>query len=228
MKILKWFAIVLVSIVVIIFAAINISSKSLPEGTKGPAAEVLTDKMLNAINADAYEQLNYLEWTFRDGHHFSWNKKDNEVIVKWEDFEVQLNPDELTGEAKKNGVALVGDTKQEAIQTAWAYFANDSFWLVAPYKVRDPGTERSVIETEEGPALLITYTSGGVTPGDSYLWYLDESGKPVAWEMWTSIIPVQGLRTTWEDWKEYKGAWFAPNHQGPGPLAIPLTIHKIE
>lgn len=228
MKILKWFAIVLVSIVVIIFAAIKISSKSLPEGTKGPAAEALTDKMLNAINGEAYAQLNYLEWTFRDGHHFAWNKKDNVVTVKWEDFEVQLNPEELSGEATKNGVALVGDTKQEAVQTAWVYFANDSFWLVAPYKVRDPGTERSIVETEEGPALLITYTSGGVTPGDSYLWYLDESGKPVAWEMWTSIIPVQGLRTTWEDWTEYKGAWFAPNHQGPGPLDIPLTIHRIE
>lgn len=228
MKILKWIAIILVSLVVIIFAAIKISSKALPEGITGPEAEALTDKLLSALNVSAYEQLNYLEWTFREGHHFAWNKKDNEVTVKWEDFEVQLRPDELSGSATKNGVDLVGDTKQEAIQTAWAYFANDSFWLVAPYKVRDPGTERSVIETEEGPALLITYTSGGVTPGDSYLWYLDESGRPMAWEMWTSIIPVQGIRTTWEDWQQHSGAWFAPKHQGPGPLSIPLTIHRIE
>lgn len=228
MKFLKWAAIVLVSIVVLIFAAIKIFSKSLPEGNAGPEAEALTDKMLNAINAEAYEQLTYLEWTFRGSHHFAWNKKDNKVIVKWEDFEVNLSPDNLTGSATKNGVTLVGETEQEAIQTAWSYFANDSFWLVAPYKVRDPGTQRSLVQTDEGPALLITYTSGGVTPGDSYLWYLDEEGRPVAWEMWTSIIPIQGMRVSWDDWIAYEGSWFAPNHQGPGPITVPLTIHRIE
>lgn len=228
MKFLKWAAIILVSLVIIIIAAIKIANKSLPEGNSGPEAEALTDKMLSAINVKAYDQLTYLEWTFRDNHHFAWNKQDNQVIVKWEDFHVNLSPDDITGTATKNGVVLVGDTEQEAIQTAWSYFANDSFWLVAPYKVRDPGTERSLINTEEGPALLITYTSGGVTPGDSYLWHLDEEGKPVAWEMWTSIIPMQGMRVSWDNWKQYKGAWFSPNHQGPGPVTVPLTIHRIE
>ncbi len=228
MKYLKWATIILVSLVIIIFASVKIASKSLPEGKTGKDAEALADKMLKAINAEAYNQLTYLEWTFRDNHHFAWNKKDNQVIVKWEDFEVKLSPDDLTGTATKNGIALIGETEQQAIQDAWSYFANDSFWLVAPYKIRDPGTERSLIETEEGPALLITYTSGGVTPGDSYLWYLDENGLPTAWEMWTSIIPLQGMRVSWDDWKTYGGAWFAPNHQGPGPITVPLIIHRVQ
>lgn len=228
MKFLKWAAIILVSIVILIFAAIKIFSKSLPQGKTGPDAEALTDKMLKAINAEAYEELTYLEWTFRDNHHFAWNKKNNQVVVKWDDFEVNLSPNDISGTATKNGVELIGETAQEAIQTAWSYFANDSFWLVAPYKVRDPGTKRSLVETEKGPALLITYTSGGVTPGDSYLWYLNDEGRPIAWEMWTSIIPVQGMKITWEGWTSHKGAWFAPDHQGPGPISVPLIIHRIE
>lgn len=228
MKILKWTSIVLVGLVVIIFVAVKIASKPLPEGEQGPAAEALTDKMLAAINQSAYDQLNYLEWTFRGAHHFSWNKRANTVVVKWDDFEVNLSPDNLTGTATQGGVALSGEMLNEAIQKAWAFFANDSFWLVAPYKVRDPGTSRTLVETEEGPALLITYSSGGVTPGDSYLWYLDETGRPTAWEMWTSIIPLQGMRVSWEGWVQHGGAWFAPDHQGPGPVAVPITIHRIE
>jgi len=46
----------------------------------------------------------------------------------------------------------------------------------------------------------VTYTSGGSTPGDSYLWLLEDSGKPRAYKMWTSILPIQGLEASWSDW----------------------------
>lgn len=122
MKYLKWTAIILVSIVAIIFIALKLVSKSLPEGTQGQEAEALTDKMLSAINAEAYDQLTYLEWTFRGDHHYAWNKKDNQVVVKWQDFEVKLSPDDLSGTSTKNGIALVGETHQQALETAWSTF----------------------------------------------------------------------------------------------------------
>jgi hypothetical protein len=66
----------------------------------------------------------------------------------------------------------------------------------------DPGTTREVVVEEDGrEALLVHYSSGGVTPGDSYLWELNADGLPVAWRMWVNIIPVGGLRFTWEDWE---------------------------
>jgi hypothetical protein len=94
---------------------------------------------------------------------------------------------------------------------------------VAPYKVRDPGTERKVVNTKMGKGLLVTYTSGGVTPGDSYLWILDQNNRPVKWKMWVSIIPLGGLEFTWEDWQKHEGAWFAPTHVGPLGASVNLT-----
>ena len=73
--------------------------------------------------------------------------------------------------------------------------------MVAPYKVFDKGVERRLVttETNEG-ALLVTYTSGGSTPGDSYLWHLDKDGKPKSFQMWVDILPIDGLEATWENW----------------------------
>ena len=50
-------------------------------------------------------------------------------------------------------------------------------------------------------ALLITYSSGGTTPGDSYLWILDENAKPIGYQMWVSIIPIGGLYASWDNWE---------------------------
>jgi hypothetical protein len=89
----------------------------------------------------------------------------------------------------------------ELIEQATTFFNNDSFWLVAPYKVFDEGTERRIATTKNGEeGLLITYTSGGTTPGDSYLWLLDESGKPKSFRMWVDILPIGGLEASWSDW----------------------------
>jgi hypothetical protein len=53
------------------------------------------------------------------------------------------------------------------------------------FKLRDPGTSRSIVMQDEKEALMVTYTSGS-TPGDSYVWILDENIP--AWRMWVSIV----------------------------------------
>jgi hypothetical protein len=48
------------------------------------------------------------------------------------------------------------------------------------------------VSMQDNQALLITYASGS-TPGDSYMWFVDQNYRPKAWRMW-GIIPV--------DWKQ--------------------------
>jgi len=57
------------------------------------------------------------------------------------------------------------------------------------------------------------HTSGGVTPGDGYLWLLDDNNLPTGYKMWTSIIPVKGMYASWENWKEYEGAKYSTLHK---------------
>lgn len=167
------------------------TNESLPTGQKGKAAEELAQKMMNAIHKEAFDNTEVLEWSFRNEHHYKWYKQEEKVDVTWDNNFVKLN---LADISKSEG-------DSELVKTALNYFYNDSFWLVAPYKVLDPGTELSIVKNDGKDALLVTYTTGGETPGDSYLWFLDDTGKPTSFKMWTKIIPVGGVSATWSDWK---------------------------
>ncbi len=185
----------------------------LPIGKEGPQAEQLADQMLKALNKPAWDSLNLISWSFPRGHHFKWDKVNNKVEVRWDDYRVLVLPDEKTGEVYKEEELMI-EGNDEVVQKALNYFYNDSFWLIAPYKVNDPGTVRQLVNYDGREALLVQYTSGGATPGDSYLWILDENFRPVAWKLWVDIIPIGGLKFSWENWQNIDGAWISTFHDG--------------
>ncbi len=188
-----------------------------PEGVSGPEADALALKMLAAIDKPAWDSTAIVQWTFKDIHHFLWDKNRHLTQVRWGEKEVLLDINKVEGRAWEKGKEVSGETAQKMVQKAWEYWCNDAFWLNAPAKCMDPGTDRSIVTLDDGSkALLISYASGGVTPGDSYLWMLDETGTPTSYKMWVQIIPVGGMEFTWEDWTQLStGARIAQMHKGP-------------
>ncbi|WP_420573314.1 hypothetical protein [Kordia sp.] len=191
-------------ILLLLFAFVYIKyNEDLPEGTKSTEADRLAQKMLTAVNHDAYKNTRYLSWTFPGGHHYLWDKDQYKVDVSWNNIKVALDLEQSNKSIVFiDGKPIEGTEKSEHIEKALSFFNNDSFWLVAPHKVFDEGVSRSIVTTENGEKrLLVTYNSGGTTPGDSYLWYLDENGRPKGYQMWVKIIPIGGLYASWEDWQ---------------------------
>ncbi|APZ47910.1 hypothetical protein BW723_17120 [Polaribacter reichenbachii] len=177
-----------------------INNEDLPQGKKGKEADALAIKMYNAINHEAFENTEILKWSFRNEHFYTWHKQQNIVHISWAENKVTLN----TKQPEKSVVYVDGKISEnkKLIKQAQGYFNNDSFWLIAPYKIFDAGTERSIIKHEGKNALMVTYTSGGSTPGDSYLWILDENYYPTSFKMWTSVIPIGGVSGSWSNWKK--------------------------
>lgn len=223
MRIVKKIFLALVVISLGLVLVIQWLSKPLPESIAGPEADGLARDVQEALNITGYKALNEIQFSFRD-HHYLWNKAEERVLVSWEDYQVDLvlseteNSKILQGGKESNRIDLIDKAK--------AYFFNDSYWLVAPYKFFDPGVVRSLVETNDGSkALLITHTSGGVTPGDSYLWYFDENLIPTHFELWVSIIPIKGVSATWSSWVSKQEVLFSSFHK-LGPLEI--TIGDLE
>lgn len=201
--ILKFLGLLLLIIIIGLTAFYFINNEKLPEGKQGKEADELANKMLSALNYEDYKSTEILEWSFRNEHHYRWIKRINTVIVKWDDKKVHLNLNNLEKSVVQNpDLTIVKNPDSKIFKQALNYFNNDSFWLVAPYKVFDSGTERRIVKHNQKDALLVTYTSGGSTPGDSYLWILDDNYKPISFKMWTKIIPIGGIEATWNHWKQ--------------------------
>ena len=172
----------------------------------------LAEKMSKAINKSSFDSLIFISWQY-GSHRYDWNKKEDSVKVIWANFEVNVSTQTLEGIAYHKGVILKGNENTEIVEKAIRYFNNDSFWLVAPYKIYDPGVRLNSVILPEGHGLMVTYTKGGSTPGDTYLWILDENYFPRAWKMWVKILPVGGVKSKWMGWQKRKGAWFPGNFQ---------------
>lgn len=177
-------------------------NEPLPSGEQGKAADELATTMLKSLDYQAFKNTSYLAWSFKNMHYYKWNKADNICEVRWKHVKVILNLNNTAAsDVYIDNNIYNGQDRQKLINRATDYFNNDSFWLVAPYKVFDSGVERRIVQIKDNKdALLVTYTSGGSTPGDSYLWHLDSDGKPTHFQMWVSILPIGGLEASWNDW----------------------------
>ncbi|MFT6795408.1 MAG: hypothetical protein ACJART_000541 [Maribacter sp.] len=222
-KILKILGILIAVVLVGFITIYAVYNEKLPEGRPGADADALAQKMLSTLNYDKFKQTRFLEWSFQGGaHQYKWDKEKRNVAVSWDEYLVNLDliaPESSL--ALKNGERLMDIESEAIIEKAVDYFNNDSFWLVAPYKVFDSGVTRSIVPLPDGTdGLLVTYTTGGSTPGDSYLWMLQPNGFPKSFKMWVNIIPIGGIEATWDDWAVMQSGAFLPKSHEMGPLKL--------
>jgi len=225
MKILKWLLILMVGVIAVLSITVIALNESLPEGgTAGDKADKLAEKMEKALGKEHWHDIQYVQWSFMGVHHFLWDKHRNMARVKWDDRTVYIKPNTNEGMAFIDGSRVASDKEAKFIKTANDYFNNDMFWLVAPFKTFDEGVERRVINYEGEDRLLVTYNSGGSTPGDSYLWKLASDGTPLSYKMWTDIIPIGGVETSWDQYFTFgNGVKISHFHEGLGPLNIVVS-----
>lgn len=223
-KLLKILGIIVVIIIAILTIGYFALNESLPEGQSGAEADAMAERMMAAMNYEAWQGTETVSWTFRGGHDYEWNKVDDVVTVRWDEHQVVLNTETQSG-IVSNGGNYSFDEVNGLVQTAIDYFNNDSFWLAAPFKAFDPGTERSIVELSDGrKGLMVTYNSGGSTPGDSYVWILDENDRPTSIKMWVSILPLGGMEFTWENYITLpSGSMVAKDHFLGGGMNVELT-----
>ncbi|MBZ9650832.1 hypothetical protein [Psychroflexus montanilacus] len=222
-KILKILGIAILSLLIIITIAGFLISKDIPKGQQGPEADELAEEILEELNYEAFKTTKRISWTFAGIHSYDWYKNDNYVIVKSEDYKVKIDLDNYDKSEVLSSIDIEDD---DLIKTCIKNFNNDSFWLIAPYKIMEENVERRLVKEDNDESLLVTYTSGGSTPGDSYLWKVDQNKRPTSFNMWVSIIPVGGLEAYWKDWVETESGMILSTRKTV--FGVPVEITNLE
>tara|TARA_B110000027_G_scaffold113769_1_gene122997 strand:- start:359 stop:967 length:609 start_codon:yes stop_codon:yes gene_type:complete len=177
-----------------------------------PNADKLAHTISKAIKHEAYKNTRFIDWSFRDTRFYKWDKEQHIVEVRWNDAKVLLHPNELD-----KSVVYLNDKEvsynENLVKRAFRFFNNDSFWLVAPHKLFEPGIYRSIEMIDGKKALHVNYTKGGSTPGDSYTWVVDINHVPISYKMYVPSMKMEGVPATWEDWIETASGTLLPtNH----------------
>ncbi|WP_027137474.1 hypothetical protein [Gaetbulibacter saemankumensis] len=205
-------------------------NEDLPKGIEGKQADSLAHAMLVALNHEAYQNTNTIEWSFKKRRHYKWDKKNNMCDVYWKEYKVTLDLNNHTYSKAYIHSFNVDSKAGEDLKTkALDYFKNDSFWLVAPYQVFDKNTLRQVVELENNNlGLLVTYLKEQDETNDSYLWFFDDDGKPKAFKMWTSQLPFNGLTASWNDWETTETGAILPTFHKLFILGLEIDYLKTE
>ena len=198
---------------------------ALPAGGVGQDADALARAIEGAVNKAAWDQTGAVRFGFRGTRSFVWDRQRSFFYAKAGDTEVWLDLWDQGGTAKQAGQDVDDATRSKLLADAWGWFCNDTFWLNPLAKLFDPGTTRELVLLDPGkpPALKVSYASGGTTPGDAYLWIVDDKNKPVAVRMWVSVLPVKGIEFSWDGWTSLAtGAVVATEHRAAGVVEVAI------
>jgi hypothetical protein len=215
-KILRSVALVLLLGLLGLAASLYWLHEPRPQAQPSPEADALARRMMEAVNDSAWRSVGAVQWSFRGVRRHVWDRRRHLAQVSWGSTTVWIDLSTRKGKAAENGQALQGEALEEALENAWKYWCNDSFWLNPIAKFFDEGTTRSLVPLPQGgQGVLVAYAAGGVTPGDAYLWEAGPDGKPERVRMWVQLLPIGGVSFAWKGWKqEPSGAWLAHRHLG--------------
>ncbi len=167
---------------------------------ENPAGDSLASAVVSAAGGEAWssDQRRTIAFTFvlrRDGkelgryRHF-WERHFNRVTVegtmrdgrKWR--AVVNDHASREGLASVDGAAAPDSLRDQIVEAGYGRFVNDSYWLMMPLKLLDPGVHRARLAdtTFNGnpvQVLFIWFDNVGLTPGDRYRIFVDPTSYQV-------------------------------------------------
>jgi hypothetical protein len=219
-------------LVAALMLAIPLALRAETPASDKKAVEIADLVMKSLGGKKRWDDLVGLRWTFgasvgdtiRSSRRHSWNRMTGWHRVEGKTrtgqpfcFIHQVGTDK--GMAWMDGVAIEGDSLQKLLKRAQSLWTNDTYWMLMPYKLRDPGvTLKYDGESKEGAVLYdkiaLSFENVGETPGDHYWVYVNRSNHRIEkWEMVLQSDQPPPRMYTWEGWEQHDGLWFPTAHR---------------
>lgn len=185
-----------------------------PASDNARDAQRLADAVVHASGIEALPKITHLRFTFnvsRDG---------KTLVSAAHDWDMPNHTDTVTWNAKTVTVNIKNPGDSPDQKAAFQRWTNDSYWLLAPLKLKDPGViltslGKKELDGETYDVLHLQFENVGLTSHDQYDFYIDpKTSLPARW----TYMPTENKHVTgtWEDYKVVGGLKLATNHQFGG------------
>lgn len=164
----------------------------------------------------AWDALRFLRFDFFGfrTHHWDRHRGRHRLEGKTREgqsYVVLLDLDSKDGDAWLDGAKLEGEAEAEWLENAWGAWINDTYWLLMPLKLRDPGVHltyegREDVDGTAYEKVKLTFDSVGLTPGDTYwAWFNPSTGLMHRWAYHLQGWEADREPTAWDwlDWQTY-------------------------
>ena len=184
------------------------------QGSDAKAIAIANEVMEAMGGEKVWNNTRHLHWDFFGARSLTWDKWTGNVRidVPKEDAVYLFNVNNMEGKASVKGNAIT-DTEElgKALEKAKSIWINDSYWLVMPFKLQDPGvtlTYEGEKATEAGSAadvLGLTFENVGLTPQNKYLVFVDKDSRLVTqWAFYRNTTDEKpGFTLPWGEYKNY-------------------------
>ena len=156
-----------------------------------------------------------------------WDQQNGRARISWADkaadqYEAWLDVATKRAQGTKNGVRVTGAELDALSKSAYARYINDTYWLMMPLKLFDPGTtlqaeDKETVGGTTYEILRLSFKGVGLTPGDVYRLYVDDGGFRIhRWQMLLQGRSDKPVFVTWEDYRPVGPLLLAHRHRVEG------------
>jgi len=182
-----------------------------------PKAAAIADQVMDALGGKkAWDDTHYLRFDFGvekdgkfQGRSHTWDKWTGRYRLEGKtpegkSYVTLMNVNTKEGSTWVDGQKLEGEDAKKALERAYGAWINDTYWLLVPYKLKDPGVILEYGGEQKEPGgmcdkLVLTFDNVGLTPKDKYWVHVNRDTHLV--DRWDYVLKGEKVApTTWE-WK---------------------------
>ncbi len=189
------------------------------EASDEKAIEIAQSVMEAMGGWDSWDRTRFLRWKFFGGREHHWDIHTGDIRIEGSmgrgDAAKQMlflmNVNDGTGRVWQDGEELSGDALTEALASGKSIWINDSYWMVMPYKLLDPGVtltyvgERAMEDGRMADVLGLTFDGVGDTPENRYdVFVARDTGLVEAWAFYpTRETEEPQFTMPWQNWTRF-------------------------
>ena len=188
-------------------------------------AEQLAQAVWKASGGENWPNVKAIDFTF------AVEKAGHALVSAEHHWDVAAQTDQVKWKGKDVTVNLADPAADEDGKAAYARWVNDSYWLIAPLKLKDRGVHvaqeaRKTMDGAECEVLRLSFGQVGLTPNDQYRLYINPATKLVAsWDYMPE--PGKSMHGTWDDYQKSGGLTLATDHKMDGDARIRILNLKV-